>query len=97
MNQHPKNRRPAEIRRAVQRDLARHARREPGHKSFWRWLALLGSVGWPIAGGAVGGAWAGHVLDGRFGTGERLTLTLLAMGAALGSWIAWRLVSGNHS
>jgi predicted F0F1-ATPase subunit len=75
----------------TQRDIDRFRRREPGGR-FWRSLALIGSVGWPIVLLATGGALLGHHLDGRFGTGVHFTLVLLTTGTAVGSFIAYRAV-----
>jgi ATP synthase protein I len=80
------------MKRAVERDFARRARREEGHRSFWKSLGVLGMVGWPIALASAGGAILGRYLDTRYGTGVHFTLTLLTAGALLGSYIAWRTV-----
>ncbi len=78
-----------DLRRSLQRDLARRARREPGHRSFFRALSVIGMVGWPIALGSVGGALLGRWLDRRFDSGLHFTLMLLTAGTALGSYVAW--------
>ena len=44
-----------DLRERTRHDLERFRRREPGHR-FWRSLALVGSVGWPIVLLATGGA-----------------------------------------
>jgi ATP synthase protein I len=82
----------ADLRRSLQRDLQRHGRRDPGHRSFWRSLSVLGTVGWPIVCFAVGGAVAGHWLDRRWQTGVQWALILVTCGTLLGCWIAWHLV-----
>lgn len=79
-------------RRSLERDVERLGRREPSGASFWRSLSVLGTVGWSIAVPAAAGAWLGHRLDLRFGTGVRFTLMLLFVGVIVGSVIAWRLV-----
>jgi predicted F0F1-ATPase subunit len=78
-----------DLRDAVERDLARRRRRETG--SFWRSLALIGSVGWPIALLSAGGAWLGHAIDSARGTGVRYTLLLLCVGTGVGAALAWRV------
>ena len=78
--------------RSVKRDVDRLRRREPEGESFWRSLSVLGTIGWSIAVPASAGAWLGHRLDQRFGTGVRFTLMLLTLGLAAGSAVAWRLV-----
>lgn len=79
-------------RRALRHDLARHARREVGHQTFWRSIGMLGMVGWPIALCAVGGAMLGRYLDHHWATGIRFTLMLLLIGIVAGSLMAWRTV-----
>ena len=83
-------------RDAVRRDGARMARRETGHRSFWRSLSVIGMVGWPIALGSVGGTLAGRYLDTRFETGIRFTLMLMMVGVLLGCFAAWRTVVQKH-
>lgn len=80
-----------EARARIRRDFDRYQRRDP-HGGFRRALALVGSVGWPIVLLATGGAWLGRTLDQRFGTGVRLTLGLVTVATALGSYIAYRSV-----
>lgn len=75
----------------TRRDLDRWNRREPAGR-FWRSLALVGSVGWPIVLLSTGGALFGRYLDGRLDTGIRFTLMLLTLGTALGSIVAYRSV-----
>ena len=82
-----------ELRRAVGRDLARLERGKSPH-GFWRSLALVGSVGWPIALLSAGGAVLGHLIDASRRGGIRYTLLLLFLGTAIGSAIAWRAVKG---
>lgn len=79
-------------RESLQRDVERHARREPSGASFWRSLSVLGTVGWSIAVPAALGAWLGHRLDLHFESGVRFTLMLLFAGVTAGSVIAWRVV-----
>jgi ATP synthase protein I len=81
------------MRAALERDASRHARREKGHRSFWRALSVLGMVGWPIALGSVGGALLGYYFDRRGDTGVRFTLMLLMIGTALGSFVAWKTIN----
>ncbi|HEX4996780.1 MAG TPA: AtpZ/AtpI family protein [Terriglobia bacterium] len=84
-----------DLRAAFERDFRRQARREPGHRLFWRSIGVLGSVGWPIAILTAGGALLGHALDVRWNTGVRYALILVTAGAITGSWIAWRSVGGR--
>lgn len=84
----------ADVRGHTRRDVGRLRRREDGGR-FWRSLALIGSVGWPIVLLATGGALAGRALDARLGTGFRFTLSFLLLGTALGCLVAWRAVRGR--
>ncbi|MBI1310405.1 ATPase F0F1 [bacterium] len=93
---------PPEIRRPdlgdrFQRDLKRFREREPGHRSFWQSMSVLGAVGWPIVLLTAGGALLGHWLDIRWDTGVRLTLILVTLGAALGSTAAWQMIRGTRT
>ena len=80
----------------MHRDGARLARREKGHRSFWQSLSVLGMVGWPIAMGSVGGSLLGRYLDVQSGTGVRYTLMLMTAGVLVGSYAAWKSVTGRH-
>lgn len=84
----PSSRREA-TRARTQRDIARHRRRDPG-TAFWRSLALIGSVGWPIVLLATGATLLGRFLDLRWQTGVRFTLVLLTLGTSLGCVVALR-------
>ncbi len=83
-------------RDAVRRDSARLQRREKGHRSFWRSLAVVGMVGWPIALGAVGGSFLGNYFDKRYGNGVHFTLMLLTAGVLLGCLAAWKTIVQKH-
>jgi ATP synthase protein I len=72
------------------------ARREQGHRSFWRSLNVLGMVGWPIVLGSVGGSFLGRLLDAKFDSGIRFTLMLLTVGVLIGSFVAWKSVTQRH-
>jgi len=80
----------------TRRDVDRFKNRETGSK-FWRSLALIGSVGWPIVLLAVGGAMVGRYLDHRFASGVRFTLILLTTGTTAGAVIAFRSVRESGS
>lgn len=95
MTPHDDSFRRNDARERTERDLDRLRRRESGGR-FWRSLALIGSVGWPIVLLATGGALLGRYVDGRFGTGIRFTLMLLTLGTVLGSLIAYRTVRGDR-
>ena len=86
----------SDLERALERDFQRHRRREEGPRSFWRWLGVLGMVGWPIAILTVGGALLGHYVDLRFNSGIQFTLLLLTMGAVVGSFVAWKVLGADR-
>lgn len=88
----PDDMRRPDLHETLQRDLRRYGRREPGSRSFWRSLSVLGSVGWPIVTTTVGGALIGRWLDAYGNTGIRYTLMLLGGGAIAGAAIAWHLI-----
>lgn len=83
-----------DVREALRRDLARRGQRS-GSREFWSHLALMGSVGWPVALLAVGGALLGRAMDLRWKTGLQFTLLFLLLGVALGCAVAWRLLRGK--
>lgn len=96
MNDGPHAPRRPDLRRTFERDFRRHERREQGHRSFWRSLSVLGSIGWPIVLLTAGGALFGHWLDVKYHAGVQFALIFVTCGAALGSWIAWHLVQGTR-
>jgi len=79
-----------DLRERTRADTRRFAQRQ--RPSFWRSLALIGSVGWPIALGSVGGALAGRLLDRHFGSGVRYTLILLTLCTAVATYAAFHAV-----
>ena len=80
-------------RAAVRRDGSRLARREQGHRSFWRSLNVLGMVGWPIVIAVIGGTFLGRYLDGRWNTGIQFTLMLMMVGLMIGCYAAWKSIT----
>ncbi len=85
-----------DLQRSLERDFQRQRRREDSHHSFWRWMGVLGMVGWPIAIMTVGGALLGHYLDVRFNAGMQFTLLLLTLGAIVSSVIAWSILGADR-
>jgi ATP synthase protein I len=102
-NQQPRStagkqpKRESDLEKTLQRDFQRHRRRDTSHRTFWRWLGVLGMVGWPLAIATVGGAWLGHFLDLRFRTGIQFTLMLMTAGLILGSLVVWTVLKGTDS
>lgn len=61
-----------------------------GDGSVARRLAQIGVLGWITVIPMLIGIFTGRWLDARFHTGIFWTAPLLMLGAALGSWSAWR-------
>lgn len=95
MNRSTENERKRNMLHSIERDMKRYEERESARRSFWRSLGVLGSVGWPIVVMTVGGAWIGSWLDRDWGTGVRLTMILVFVGAILGSSVAWSIIQGT--
>jgi ATP synthase protein I len=74
------------VGRKAQRKL--RARRER-RRGVWFGLGMFGLVGWAVALPTVAGVAIGLWLDARFPSRISWTLTLLFMGALLGSLNAW--------
>jgi ATP synthase protein I len=85
-----------DMQRSLERDVRRLARREGSGATFWRSLSALGTVGWAIALPTAGGAWLGHRIDERYGTGIHFTLILLVAGLFLGVALAWHALGRHH-
>lgn len=92
MSQSENDEKRPDFRTALERDSSRRERREPGHRSFWQSLGVIGMVGWPIAFCSVGGTLLGRYLDLHLGTGIHFTLILMTVGVALGCFVAWKTV-----
>jgi ATP synthase protein I len=86
----------SDLRNALRKDSARHARREPGSRTFWRSLGILGMVGWPIALASVGGILIGRALDSHWQTGPQFTLLFLLIGVVIGCYVAWTTLSRKN-
>ncbi len=84
------------LRDAVRSDSARRTRREPGSRTFWQSLGVLGMVGWPIALASIAGVLLGRWLDHRWATGPQFTLLSLLVGVAVGCYAAWTSLSRRN-
>jgi len=73
--------------RAVARDEAARAEREP---TFAARLGQIGVLGWAIVAPILLGVVLGRWLDWTFKTGVFFTAPLIMLGAAAGLWTAWR-------
>jgi len=66
-------------------------------RSVWHgaWADALRatSIGWDLGLPICGGALLGHWLHRRFGTGYQVTIGLLALGAMIGFYNAWRTLA----
>jgi F0F1-type ATP synthase assembly protein I len=63
-----------------------------GQKGYWRYLALVGEVGFILAVCIGGGLLAGVLLDRWLGSSPALTLVLLLAGIAAGFLQVFRLL-----
>lgn len=81
-----------EVRVRRQRARIEKGRREKG-QSFWRYVGLMGAVGWSVALPMVLAVLLGLWLDGKFASGSKWTLGLLLFGLAVGCLNAWRLIT----
>lgn len=83
-----------EFESSVRRQRARieKGRREKG-ESFWRYVGLIGTVGWSVSVPMILGTLLGLWIDGKAGTGWRWTLGLLVFGLMVGCLNAWRMVT----
>lgn len=61
-------------------------------KTVWSGLGMMGLIGWSVAMPSLFGAALGIWLDGHNPGAHSWTLALLAIGLALGCFIAWRWV-----
>jgi ATP synthase protein I len=79
-----------EVSEAVGRKAERKLRaRGAGRRGIWFGLGMFGLVGWAVALPTVAGVALGLWLDTRFPSRVSWTLTLLLVGALLGSLNAW--------
>ena len=79
-----------EVADAVGRKAERKLRaRREGRRGVWFGLGMFGLVGWAVALPTVAGVALGLWLDARFPSRASWTLTLLLLGAVLGSLNAW--------
>jgi ATP synthase protein I len=82
--------RPDEVPEIVGRKAERKLRaRRAGRRGVWFGLGMFGLVGWAVALPTVAGVALGLWLDARFPSRVSWTLTLLLVGALLGSLNAW--------
>lgn len=83
-----------EFETRVQRQCARieKGRREKG-ESFWRYVGLIGAVGWSVVVPMVLGVLLGLWLDRKFASGFKWTLGLMVFGLFVGCLNAWRVIT----
>jgi ATP synthase protein I len=63
--------------------------REESSGSVWRTIGRVGALGWLIALPLVLGAFLGHMLDERMGSGITWALGGMALGLAAGLYFLW--------
>jgi ATP synthase protein I len=94
MTDEARRRRVAPLDREVSEAVGRKAERKlrarlAGRRGIWFGLGMFGLVGWAVALPTVAGVALGLWLDTRFPSRVSWTLTLLFVGALLGSLNAW--------
>lgn len=72
------------------------AARNEGEGSIWRYLGLLGMVGWSIVVPMALGALIGWWMDTRWQGGDTWTLILLLLGLVVGCVNAWRTITSER-
>jgi ATP synthase protein I len=70
----------------------REEERREGERSLAQNLAMIGMLGWLIVVPTIGGVFLGRWLDHMLDTGIRWTGGFLALGLALGCYLAWRRI-----
>jgi ATP synthase protein I len=78
----------ARIATFARRRARAHAR--PG-RSLWAQATWVGTVGWLIAVPIVVGAFLGHLLDRRLGSGITWAMAFMGLGVLVGGYALWRL------
>ena len=81
-----------EVRIQRQRERMEQGRRDRG-QSFWRYVGLIGAIGWSVVVPMVLGVLVGWWLDRRYEAGTKWTLILLVAGLAVGCFNAWRMIT----
>lgn len=83
--------RPDGLADAARRQRERRRRwHDEGEASVLRFVGQIGVLGWIIVMPMLIALFAGRWLDSRLGTGIFWSAPLLMLGAAIGSWSAWR-------
>lgn len=77
------------------RESRREDWRKHGEGAVWESLSMIGSLGWLIIVPTLLGVFAGRLLDGALGSGIFWTASLIFLGVAFGSFLAWRKVNGR--
>ena len=83
---------PREIQLRARREIEWMKDSEP---SVARRLSQIGVLGWIIVTPMLIGVFAGRWIDEKLGSGIFWTAPLLMLGAALGSWSAWKWMKSS--
>ena len=73
-------------------ELLQQGKRDKG-RAFWKYVGLIGAVGWGVVVPMLAGIFMGRFIDRHAGTMYRWTLGLLCLGLAVGCYNAWRMVT----
>jgi len=84
----------------LEKTVRTHRKRRKHHQDFsgssiTQNLVWIGSLGSLIVVPTIGGVFLGRWLDEIFASGLFWSISLMAGGLALGSWMAWRKVFGG--
>lgn len=72
---------------------ARRMQRARGQpRGAWSGLGMVGAVGWMLALPTVAGAFGGHLVDMRLGSGVTYALAGMLTGMCVGGYAVWRFV-----
>ena len=80
----------------ARREMQRQRRARGEMSTFFRSLALLGTIGWLIVGPLLLGLFGGRWVDRAMGGGLTWTLGGAFAGLVLGSWMVWRRLAASE-
>jgi ATP synthase protein I len=66
-----------------------------GERSLWKNLSMIGSLGWLVIVPTLIGTFVGRLIDRTFEQGIFWTATLIFLGVAFGSYLAWQKVKSE--
>lgn len=89
----PNHQRHDDMQRAVRlREERRERGKKEGERPLWKNLSMIGALGWLIVTPTLLGVLVGRWLDNYFDTGIFFSGSLIFLGIAIGSHLAWQRV-----